>query len=171
MAPPAHSPYPVRPALAADLPGIAAIYDREVREGTATFDTVPRSGPEWADWLTAHPADRFPVIVAAAADGEVAGWASLSPWSTRLGYAGTVEASVFVAPDRQGQGLGRRLCDAMLGTARHCGHRVVLGRIEASNGASLRLFETCGFRTVGTMHGVGLKFGRELDVVLVERRV
>lgn len=161
----------IRLATAADLPAVAAIYDHEVLHGTATFDTVPRSGEQWRDWLAGHDPDRHPVLVAADPEQGVLGWASLTAWSPRGAYSATVEASVFVPPAQQGRGIGTRLTAALVEAAARCGHRVILGRIEASNGTSLRLFERAGFRTVGTLHAVGCKFGRELDVVMVEKLI
>jgi phosphinothricin acetyltransferase len=157
----------VRAATPADLAGITAIYNEQVLHGTATFDTEPRDEAAAEAWLAAHDPRRHPVLVAERG-GRVAGWASLTAWSPRGAYSRTVEASVFVAEHCRGQGLGRELTAALEEAARRAGHRVVLGRIEASNAASLALFARAGYRTVGVMRQVGWKFGRWLDVVLVE---
>jgi L-amino acid N-acyltransferase len=157
----------VRAAREADLAAITAIYNEQVRCGTATFDTEPR-GPEAARaWLAGHDPVRHPVLVAEEG-GRVAGWASLTAWSPRGAYARTVEASVFVDGACRRRGAGRELVAALEAAARRAGHRVVLGRIEASNQASLSLFAAAGYRVVGVMHQVGEKFGRLLDVVVVE---
>jgi len=157
----------VRASTAADLPAITAIYNEQVEHGTATFDTEPRDAAAAEAWWAGHDPLRHPVLVAER-DGEVAGWAGLSAWSPRGAYSRTVEASVFVAADHRRRGAGRALVNALEKAARRAGHHVVLGRIEAGNAASLALFAGAGYRTVGVMRQVGLKFGRFLDVVLVE---
>ncbi|MFA7331313.1 MAG: N-acetyltransferase family protein [Candidatus Delongbacteria bacterium] len=158
----------VRSARPEDLAAITAIYNEQVLHGTATFDTEPRDAAAAREWLAAHGGTLHPVLVAEE-NGELAAWASLTAWSPRGAYARTVEASVFVAAEQRRRGLGRLLTVALEDAARRAGHRVILGRIEAGNAASLELFARAGYRTVGVMHQVGVKFGRHLDVVLVER--
>lgn len=157
----------VRTAIAADLEAITAIYNEQVLHGTATFDTESRGAAAARAWLAEHDESRHPVLVAEREE-QVAGWASLSAWSPRGAYARTVEASIFVEQGSRGQGVGRELAAALEQAARRAGHLCVLGRIEATNAASLALFAAAGYRTVGTMHQVGEKFGRLLDVVVVE---
>lgn len=156
----------IRAAVPEDLPGIFAIYDREVLHGTATFETTPKSASERTDWFRAH-AGRYPLIVAAEA-GSVLGWAGLWPWSPRPAYARSAENSVYVDSGARGRGLGRTLLDALILRAREAGICVVIARIVEGNPASLRLHESAGFRTIGVMRRVGEKFARVLDVRLME---
>ena len=95
----------VRDARADDLERIFEIYNEEVLHGTATFDTEPRVAGRDDAWLTARETRRHPVLVAVAGD-DVVGWASLSPWSERGGYARTVEGSVYVDADHRRRGVG-----------------------------------------------------------------
>ncbi|MDP2361759.1 MAG: N-acetyltransferase family protein [bacterium] len=149
----------VRAARETDLAIITAIYNEEVSRGTATFDTEPRDGTAALAWFAGHSPGRHPVLVADV-DGRVAGWASLSAWSPRGAYSGTVEASVFVDGRRRRRGAGRVLVAALEEAARRAGHHVILGRIEAANAPSLALFARAGYRQVGVMREVGRKFGR-----------
>ena len=152
---------------AADLAAVCAIYNDEVAGGVATFDTEPREGDQARAWFDSHQNDSHPLVVLEI-DGAIAGWACLTPWSPRGAYARTAEGSVFVGRAFRGRGLGALLLARIVELARAAGHRVVLGRIEASNVASRRMLEHGGFRSVGTMHAVGEKFGRVLDVELFE---
>ncbi len=156
----------VRPARYEDLPRILDIYNHEVIHSTATYDTEPRTMEEQEKWY-AHHGDMHPVIVAES-EGRVLGWASLSPWAERAAYASSVEDSVYVAHDARRRGVGRVLLRALIDTARGRGYHAVLGRISADNEASMRLHAEEGFVTVGTLKEVGIKFGRMLDVAIVE---
>ena len=157
----------IRDAVLDDLPAVTEIYNREVLEGTSTFDTEPRRSDEGRAWFEAHRPPVYPLVVAEER-GEVVAWASLSPWSDRGAYAHTVEGSLFVREDSRGEGIGVRLTRELIERARSAGHHVLLARIEAANGASRAILLGAGFRLVGVMHEVGRKFGRNLDVELYE---
>jgi phosphinothricin acetyltransferase len=158
----------LRPATEADLSAIAAIYNHEVRGGVATFDTVEVSLEERRAWLVRHTSPRHPVIVAEDG-GDLVGWASLSPWSERCAYARAAEVSIYVAPDHQGRGVGGALLGELIERGRGAGLGVLLARIaRAGDGGSRRLHERHGFVHIGTMHRVGEKLGRILDVELFE---
>ncbi len=156
----------VRPALSGDLPRMLAIYNREVLVSTATYDTIPRTDEEQEKWF-AHHDGAHPVLVAEQS-GVVTGWASLSPWSDRPAYDATVEVSVYVAEEHRGRGIGRQLLAALVQAARRLGHHALLARISADNEVSIRLHESLGFVPVGLMREVGRKFGRILDVSIME---
>jgi L-amino acid N-acyltransferase YncA len=158
----------IRLASFDDLLAVSAIYDREVLHGTSTFDTEPRSPEAQQAWWTSHQNDFHPLLVAVDPPSTVLGWGCLSPWSPRGAYARTVEGSVFVHTDHRSRGVGRALLEAIVDRARAAGHRVVLGRIEASNEASRKMLSKLGFSSIGVMHAVGEKFGRVLDVELFE---
>ncbi len=157
----------IRDAAPADLPAMARIYDEQVLHGTATFDTEPKSRAAWRKWFGEHPRGRYPIIVAEE-DGRVAGWARLQPWSGRCAYARSAENSVYVRKDARGRGVGTELLSDLLRRARAAGIAVVLARVAEGNPASLRLHEAAGFRPVGVMRRVGEKFGRILDVSLLQ---
>ena len=156
----------VRPAQAKDLPRILAIYNHEVLHSTATYDTEPRTPAEHAQWFE-HHGPGYPVVVAARGH-EVLGWASLSPWSDRPAYGRAVETSVYVDGQSRGQGVGRKLLAALVDSARASGHHALLARISADNAVSVRLHASAGFEIVGTLREVGFKFGRVLDVAIME---
>ena len=157
----------IRDATPADLPAIFAIYNEEVLHGTATFDTAPRLPGRDGAWLTDRDPGRHPVLVAEAG-GEVVGWASLSPWSTRRAYDRTAEESVYVHAAHRGQGVGRALLDAVVERGRAAGIGVLVARIADAQPASVALHEAAGFRRFGTQRRCGEKFGRLLDVELMD---
>ena len=156
----------VRSAVHADLPAILAIYNREVFVSTATYDTIPRTEADHRKWFAIHGPEH-PVLVAESA-GAVIGWASLSPWSDRAAYSRTVEVSVYVAEEHRRKGVGRLLLAALVEAGRSRGHHALLARISADNEASVRLHAELGFTVAGTMLEVGVKFGRLLDVCIME---
>jgi len=159
-----------RVAHATDSTAIARIYNDAVRRTVATFDTSPRPVATQRRILQEHATQGLPLRVAVHA-GRVIGWASLSRWSERRAYAGTAEVSVYVGARFRGRGVGHRLLSEVLRAAEQRGLHVLLARVADGNAVSLRLHRRLGFVRIGVMHEVGFKFGRYVDVVLLERRL
>jgi len=157
----------IRLARIEDAEAVRAIYNLEVTTTTVTFDLVPRSLDEQRAWLAAH-AGAHPAVVATVG-GEVVGFGSLSPYRDRPAYATTVEDSVYVHRDWRGKGLGRRLLEELVRLARDHGFHTAVARIVGDHEASIGLHRACGFTLVGTEREVGRKFGRWLDVIVMER--
>ncbi len=157
----------IRKAQLADVNAIAEIYNEAILTTTATFDTVPKSASERMDWLKSH-GERYPVIVIEV-DGTVVGWAALSRWSERHAYDDTAETSFYIKGGYRGRGLGRKLKSAILDEARRLRFHTVIARIAEGGDASLHLNESFGFVRVGTLKEVGRKFGRLLDVHILQK--
>ena len=157
----------IRAARSSDIEAVNEIYNDDVARGTSTFDTEPRVGDRAREWFESHLSDTYPLLVAEE-EGELLGWASLTPWSPRGAYERTVEGSLFVRSGDRGRGVGRALNEALLKWARAAGHGVLIARIERGNEASRRLLEASGFSSVGLMHRVGEKFEKLLDVEVFE---
>ena len=157
----------LRLAALADAPAIAAIYNEAILTTTATFDIETKSVEERIEWLGKHD-DRHPVLVAEA-EGQVVGWASLSRWSDRPAYADTAETSFYVKGEFRGRGIGRQLKEAILEQARRLGYHSVIARVAQGSEESLHLNLSMGFTLVGTLKEVGLKFGRRLDVHVLQK--
>jgi phosphinothricin acetyltransferase len=151
-----------------DAEALRSIYNVEVLESTVTFDLVPRSLAEQLAWIDEHSGGH-PAIVAVSEDDTVAGFASLSPYRPRPAYATSVEDSVYVQRDQRGNGIGALLLTDLVELARDHGFHAVIGRIVGGHDASIALHEKCGFEEVGREREVGRKFGRWLDVVLMQR--
>jgi len=159
----------IRDARAADAAAIAEIYNHAVLTTTASFDIEPKSVEDRARWLAGR-SPLHPVIVAEV-DGIVVGWGALSPYSERPAYSATVEVSVYVAESYRGNGGGRALTRVLIERAHLAELHVLLARICTENMASIAMVRSIGFTEAGTMHEVGRKFGRWLDVVTWEYRI
>jgi L-amino acid N-acyltransferase len=157
----------VRLASVDDAEAIRRIYNVEVESGTATFDLVPRSLDDQRAILAARTG-AHPILVAEQ-DGEIVGFGSLSAYRDRPAYTTTVENSVYVDHAHQGRGAGRALLEELLRVATNHGFHCVIARISGGNEGSVRLHERCGFELVGVEREVGRKFGRWLDVVVMQR--
>ena len=156
----------IRPATEADLAAIRDIYNHYVERSTCTFQIEPDTEAERLAWFRgrspAHP------VTVAEAGGEVVGWAALSPWKSRAAYARSVEASVYVRPDRHRRGVGRALLLDLIRRARELGHHALIGGACTEHPASVALQESLGVERVGCFREVGHKVGRWLDVVYLQ---
>jgi L-amino acid N-acyltransferase len=157
----------VRLAAAGDAEAIRAIYNREVTGSTVTFDLVPRTLEAQRAWLAAH-AGAHPAVVAERGD-VILGFGSLSAYRQRPAYATTVEDSVYVHHDWRRQGVGAAILEELVRLATSHGFHAVMARVVGGHEASIRVHRTCGFELVGVEREVGRKFGRWLDVVLMQR--
>lgn len=157
----------LRPAQDRDSDAIRAVYNLEVTTSTVTFDLRPRDAGEQRRWLEARSGAH--VVLVADDDGELAGFASLSPYRDRPAYKTSVEDSVYVRRDRQGQGVGRLLLEGLVEAATASGFHAVFARVVGGHEASIELHRRLGFEVVGTEREVGRKFGRWLDVVLMQK--
>ncbi|HET6965755.1 MAG TPA: GNAT family N-acetyltransferase [Acidimicrobiales bacterium] len=160
---------PVKTRLATmdDAEAIRTIYNREVVGSTVTFDLVPRTLEDQQAWLDEH-SGAHPAVVAVDDDGRVCGFGSLSPYRPRPAYRTTVEDSVYVDPAYQGQGVGRAILGELVQLAGAHGFHAVIGRIVGGHEASIGLHRSCGFEQIGVEREVGRKFGKWLDVVLMQ---
>jgi phosphinothricin acetyltransferase len=159
----------IRPASDADLPGILAIYNEVIASSTAVYALEPSTLQERATWLAARTAGGFPVMVAEI-ERQVAGFASFGEFRGAWpGYRHSVEHSVHVRSEWRGRGIGKRLTSALFPLAAAMGKHVMIGGIDADNEISLRMHEQLGFQRVAHLHEVGRKFGRWLDLVLMQR--
>ena len=157
----------IRLAAPSDAAAIAEIYNEAITTTTATFDLEPKSLEERKEWLRAHTG-RFPVLVGEI-DGAVVGFASLSPWSDRAAYDGTAETGLYVHSRHRGRGIGRRLKTAIIEEARQRKFHTLIARVTEDSAASIHLNREAGFVLVGTMREVGRKFGRLLDVLIMQK--
>jgi L-amino acid N-acyltransferase YncA len=160
----------IRLAASADLAAINAIYNHYVPRSTCTYQDEPASKAERVLWLREHASPRFPATVAVE-NGEVVGWASLSPFRTRAAYRHTVENSIYIRHDRHRRGIGRLLLADLIVRARAAGHHTIVAAISADQTASVKLHEAFGFVETGRLREVGYKFDTWLDVVYMQLMV
>lgn len=158
----------IRPAVAADLPAMLAIYNEVVTTTTAIYDYNPRTIDAHAAWLGAKREQNWPILVADDA-GVVAGYGSYGPFRPWPAYLHAVENSIYVAGDRRGRGIGSTLLPAIIDDAARRGFHTMIAGIDAENTASLRLHSKFGFHEVAHFQEVGWKFDRWLDLVFLQR--
>jgi phosphinothricin acetyltransferase len=158
----------IRPATEADIPAIAGIYGPAVETGTASFELAPPDAAEMLRRFNTITQSGFPYIVAEI-DGQVAGYAYASSYRTRPAYRFTVENSIYVSPDFQGRRVGSALLGRLVSDCTERGFRLMIAVIgDSANFASITLHRRAGFHFSGVLHGVGYKFGRWLDSVVME---
>lgn len=148
----------VRPAILTDLPPIDAIFNREILEGVATWDSVPWTPEARRTWFEAHQRAGEAVLVAEAPDRAVAGFAHLSFYSPRAAYRTTRTDSVYIDPPYQRRGVGRLLVSAVLAEATRTGAHLVLAGIDSENAASIALHRSLGFEVMSRLPEAGWKF-------------
>jgi phosphinothricin acetyltransferase len=158
----------IRSASSADADTIAAIYRHHVLHGTASFDTEPPTAEFWRDKIGAILARAWPFLVAEQ-DGAVVAYAYASQFRDRPAYAATCEDSIYVAPDRIGQGIGTALLEALIDAAAARGFEQMIAVIGGAEPASVALHCKAGFAEAGRMLNVGRKFGRLLDTLYMQR--
>jgi L-amino acid N-acyltransferase YncA len=157
----------IRPARPDDLGAITEIYNEAILTTNATFDTETQTEDEQRIWFSHHNS-KHPIIVAEEG-GIIIGWASLSEWSNRCAYADTTENSVYVKKEFWGKGVGRSLLEQLLREGEKAGLHTVIARITEGNEVSIHLHESLGFEHIGIMKEVGKKFGKLLDVYLMQK--
>jgi len=161
--------FDVRPIKSGDLEAVTAIYGEAVLQGSGSFEVEP---PSLAEMTRRHDAlvnAGYPYFVAEH-DGAVKGFCYAGPYRPRPAYRHTVEDSVYVLADARGKGLGTALLRDLITAAEDLGFRQMLAVIgDSGNAASIILHRRLGFVFAGTMHSVGHKHGRWLDVVIMQR--
>ncbi|AGT09521.1 GNAT family N-acetyltransferase [Paracoccus aminophilus] len=158
----------VRDASPEDVAAIAEIYNDAVRTTTAIWNDSTVDAANRLAWMQDRTRLGYPVLVATGASGEVLGYASFGDWRAFDGYRHTVEHSVYVARDARGQGIGKALMVALIERARTIGKHAMVAAIEAGNQGSIELHRKLGFRDAGVLTEVGMKFGRWLDLALLQ---
>jgi L-amino acid N-acyltransferase YncA len=159
----------LRTAEPADLPAIQAIYAHHVRHGLGSFEETPPSLAEMTLRRQAVIDAGLPYLVCAV-DDAIMGFAYAGPYRPRPAYRYSVEDSVYIAPEQGRHGYGRRLVTALIERCTALGYRQMLAVIgDRENHGSVGLHSSLGFREVGHMPSIGFKFGRWIDVVVMQR--
>ncbi|RTL39364.1 MAG: N-acetyltransferase family protein [Burkholderiales bacterium] len=165
----AASPLTLRPSTEADLPAIQAIYAHAVEHGTGTFETEVPSLEEMGRRRVEVLSRNLPWLVADRG-GVILGYAYANYFRPRLAYRFCVEDSIYLAPTAQGQGVGRLLLAELIARCEAAGSRQMLAVIgDGQNAGSIGVHTALGFEHTGVLKSAGWKFGRWLDVVLMQR--
>jgi len=158
----------IREATSDDAEAIRLIYNHEVENETSTMDLVPRTLETQREWIAAR-SGAFCAVVAVDSSETVLGFGALSEYKDRSGYRSTVENSVYVHRDVARRGIGKQILLHLLETATVSGFHSVIARIEAQSLASRGLHSSCGFELVGIEKQVARKFGKWLDIAVMQK--
>jgi len=157
----------IRSATVEDLEEITKIYNEAILKTVATFDTEIKTIDERKKWFKNH-GQKNPILVSTL-DGNIIGFASLSKYSSRCAYSDTAELSLYIKKKFQGRGYGKNLMESIVKEGKKVGLHVIISRITEGNEKSVYLHKTFGFENVGIMKEVGFKFGKHLDVILMQK--
>lgn len=162
-------PLLIRDSRTSDLDAITAIYAEAVQHGTGTFELEPPDGAEMSRRHADITAKGLPWLVAEQ-QGQVLGYAYANHFRPRLAYRFCLEDSVYLAPAARGRRVGTLLLAELIARSEALGARQMLAVIgDAANAGSIRLHAALGFEHTGVLKASGWKFGRWLDVVLMQR--
>lgn len=162
----------IRPSRDEDVAAITRIYAHHVLDGTGTFETTPPTEAEMAQRRADVLGKQLPWLVLEGDDGQVIGYAYGNWFKPRPAYRFSVEDSIYLAPEAAGRGLGRLLLAELVAVLERSGIRKVMAVIgDSDNAGSIGVHRALGFEHVGTVKACGWKFGRWLDIVLMERAI
>ncbi|MDQ3192515.1 MAG: N-acetyltransferase family protein [Bacteroidota bacterium] len=157
-----------RAAQIEDIHSITEIYNEAVLNTTATFDTEIKTIENRTSWFLQRD-ENFPVIVVEYQQ-KIVGYAALNKWSDKKAYDITAEISLYIAPDSRGKGIGKKLIEVIVTSAiEHTNLHSLIARITQGNEHSIYLHQAYGFEKTGVMKSVGKKFGKLLDVTLLQK--
>jgi phosphinothricin acetyltransferase len=169
----------IRKAIRADAEEICEIHNEAIVEGIATFETESRTESQCCKWITEHD-ERHPILVAVRnsvdekwrnKEDVVQGWASITPYSSRLCYSGVGEFSIYVKHGFRGRGVGKKLMIELIQEAGRLSYWKLISRIFSFNVASRNLCKSCGFREIGFYEKHGKLNGKWIDTIIVERLI
>jgi L-amino acid N-acyltransferase len=157
----------IRPATDADLPEILAIVNHAIANTTAIYDVDERSPTQQRDWFTDKTSKNEPVIIAEFQD-KVVGFGAYGIFKPKVGYRFSVEHSVYVHHEQTGQGIGKQLLSRLIEIAKSQRIHTMVGYIDSENTGSIAFHKQFGFVEIGVLKEIGFKFGRRLNVSLMQ---
>lgn len=155
----------IRLCTLSDIDAVNAIYNYEIENGVATFDSIVRSHEKALAWFNAHNTTNHPIFVAVDDNDKAVAYCSLSQYRDKDAFDTTVEISIYVDLKARRQGIARALCNYAIeySKARTDIHNII-SVITSSNEKSLNLFKSLNFKDGGTLPAVGIKFGQTLGI-------
>jgi len=157
----------LRAAEQKDLPIILEIMNEAILNTTAIYDYKRRDEAYVEAWFAKKQEDNLPIIVCEL-DGKAVGYGSFGPFRAWEAYKFTVEHSIYVHKDYQGRGIGKKLLEALITTAKEGGYHTMIGGIDASNQKSCDFHAKFGFKEAGRIKDAGYKFDKWLDLVFMQ---
>lgn len=155
-------------AVAADIPALLAIWNPVIRDTAVTFNSVEKTPADLAQMIADKSAAGHAFLVAED-NGVIHGFASYGPFRAGVGYARTMEHTIVLGPDARGRGIGRALLHAIEDHARAGGAHSIFAGVSADNPQGRAFHAAMGYTHVVTLREVGYKFGRTLDLHLMQK--
>lgn len=155
----------IRPATPADIPAILAIWNPLIADTTITFSPTLQTAESVAAMLSSRP------LFLVADEGGVQGFVTCDQFRKGAGYAHAMEHTILLAPGGRGRGLGRALITALEDRARAAGGHVLVGAVSGENDRGLAFHRAVGFTEAGRIREAGFKFGRWIDLVLMQKPI
>lgn len=159
----------IRPARPEDIPALLAIWNPIIRETMVTFNNAEKSPADLAAMLAEKAAAGQPFLVAEGSGAKVLGFATYGAFRAGPGYRFTAEHTIILAPAARGQGLGRALMAALEAEARAAGLHILVAGVSGGNDGAEDFHRAIGFHTIARLPGVGFKFGRFWDLILMQK--
>lgn len=157
----------IRPATTEDATAIAAIWNPYIRDTAVTFNPKEKSDSEVGHMITDRAALGHATFVAT--DGGLLGFASYAQFRGGAGYATCMEHSILLAPQARGRGVGRGLMAAVCDHAARAGAHQMIAGVSAANPDGLAFHARLGFSEIARVRDAGFKFGRFIDLVLMQK--
>jgi len=157
----------IRPAEENDLAGILEIYNHAIIHTTAVYNYNAHTLAMRRQWWEEKKLAGQPILVAVL-NNQVLGFASYGPFRAWAAYKYSFESSVYIHPNFQGKGLGKKLVQQLIEVAKKDKVHTLVAGIDAENQASIILHQKLGFEAVGHFKQVGYKFGQWLDLVFYQ---
>jgi phosphinothricin acetyltransferase len=158
---------PIRDAIEADFDEITAIYNEVLTNSTAIYNDRPTTCQERIAWWKTRQEQGYPVLVATNGDS-ILGFGTFGDFRSWPGYRLTVEGTIHIHPSARGQGVGTEILKVLVSRAKALGKHVMIAGVDSENTASLRFLERFGFQRAAFLREVGFKFGRYLDLILLQ---
>lgn len=159
----------LRPAEAADIPGLVTLWNATIRDTTITFTDCPKTEEGLAAAIAGRRARGREVFVVR--DGGDVGFAAYDQFRDGPGYAHAMEHTILLPPALRGRGAGRALMERIESHARAGGAHTLFAAVSGENEAGIAFHARLGFDVSARYPETGRKFGRWLDLVLMMKRI
>lgn len=161
----------IRDAIAADIPAVTEIYNSVLLTSTAIYNDTPVTVEDRLTYWQSRTAQDYPLLVAVDEDNTILGYATFGDFRSWPGYRFTVEGTIHIRDGVRGKGIGTALLNELTARARTCNKHVMIAGVDSANAASIAFLTRFGFTPAGTLHQVGFKFNRWLDLHFLEYRL
>lgn len=160
----------LRAATDADAEAVARIVNPYIRDTTVSFTEIEKTVDQVAQEIAVRQAEGKPFLVAQTDEG-VVGYATYDQFRKGTGYGRTMEHTVMLASDARGHGVGRALIAALEDHAVKQGVGALMAGISGENTEAVTFHLALGYEQVGHVAQAGFKFGRWIDLILLQKRL